>query len=239
MDSSYFFPYMLPLTDYYSLVSYNQSTSITCTADLVDELAEVLIHARATYQSVTLFAHSFGSALLMQAFGEIDGLFDRLILCSWIYDGNCFNYLRENTHDPDVLRSCERDVKKIASGLSADDYYREVCLCWTPLYFTPSSQMSGRAVLGKIQYSAAVQSIVWKDFLTDFDGLSLFESIKAPILSLRGQNDGVVLQGYIERAILAHPNAFHHVEITNAGHFPFVEQPLLLYEAIRRFIDHT
>ena len=247
----YLLPQMLELARDYELVFYDQRggglsktddrtpiTWRTHVADLDRVIEELRIHP------LSLVGYSWGGLLALlyaieAAAGRVAGHLERLVLIDPAPVNREFRRAFEGEF---TARQNSAAVAQLRSELAASglrerdpDAYRQRSFELSVAgYFadaTIAHDLTPFRVTGRVQQS------VWES-LGDFDLLApgLADSIDAPTLVVHGRQDPIPLAS--SEALTRVMNATL-VIIDRSGHVPYVEQPALLFSAIRTFLQRT
>lgn len=81
---------------------------------------------------------------------------------------------------------------------------------------------------------AALARYIWKPFLHSRELSRWVESIVTPTLIIAGSHDKMLHEGHSRALADRMPNA-HYVEIPDAGHYPYLEQPEAFEDAVLEF----
>jgi proline iminopeptidase len=237
MDYSCFLPYLYPLSKEAELIFYTQGNSSAPSIEgLVDELATVVNFFRGS--EIFLLGHSFGGALALEythrvGLSRIAGL----VLVSWVYDDKWFarssfkhSDLRHSLLAAQAHRESNRTIQ-----LSQTEKYKETMLDFAPLYFTPANLALGRRVLENTHFNGELFFSIMDGYLQKFDLRQELNTVSIPTLSILGTEDGVVDAEYIRAGLADNPRIEQH-EISNASHFPFVEDPSQFNSIVKEFL---
>lgn len=248
MEQSYLLPGLEPLARDHRLVFYDQrgsgrsaapldSASITLDnflADL-DALREALGHGR-----IALLGHSWGGLLAILYASSRPERVRSMVLMSTIEPGGRFqaetSERQRARQTPEDSAAIARLVRSVAfrnrepgavsrlyrltfrSSFSDPDRAREL-----PVDFT---ERTGRA--------AGTLPALLLGPVSPYDYWDRLEKITAPTLVVHGEDDPI--PPAMARELAATIPDARLVVLENAGHFPFVEAPDPLYEAVREFL---
>ena len=253
----YLLPQMLALADPYALVFYDQrGGGRSRTTDRqpitwrthVDDLAAVT--RELALAPLTVVGYSWGGLLALLyaaavAHGEValpDGSAApaprRLVLIdpapvTGPDRARLEAELARRQASPEIVHERERLA---ASGLrerDPDAYRRRAFELSVAGYFARPERASGLTpfrVIGRVQQS------VWES-LRHHDLLPGLAEVRAPTLIVHGRQDPIPLAAS-EAVARSLPDA-KLVVLDDCGHVPYVEAPVRLFEAIRRFLDDT
>jgi pimeloyl-ACP methyl ester carboxylesterase len=126
----------------------------------------------------------------------------------------------------------ERDIADIYA-LSEEELRRRT-------FFDPAAVMPDYAQLPDEEVAAVVRDrwatalYAWRPYMHDPALLQWLHRVRVPSLVLWGDSDGIVTPEYGRKLAAALPAA-SFVLIANAGHYPQIERPAAVAEAITRF----
>ena len=126
----------------------------------------------------------------------------------------------------------ERDIADI-HALPEDERHRRT-------FFDPERVLPDYAALGDDELTAIVRDrqatalYGWRPYMHDPGLRQWLHRVRAPALVLWGDGDGIVTPDYGEKLCAALPNAKFE-RIARAGHYPQIEQPDMVADAIERF----
>lgn len=225
MDDTYFFPFLKELESDFDIISYRHGQLGSNPDDLSREFAEVLKKIDTEQSHIIPFCHSFGARIFLEYLSlNKKAAFPAYIFCSWAYN----NYWQESYY--------RRYPQELKSGdhVSNSQDYLVMMLHHIDKYFTEASHKTGKEVFEKINYNADLFSHVADSRMYKFDGKNTLINIKVPVLSIAGRVDRITDLNYIklgENLI----NRVQSVIVDDASHFPFVEKPDVVINAIRSF----
>lgn len=225
MDDSYFSPYLDPLRGISELTSYRQRRKAS-----LDELCVELADKSASLtEPAILLGHSLGSILILEtlrryALSKVRGII--LVSCGIDTSMNEAFVANMQNWKP-------RPLNRIA--VSPDDAMKISCLESVEMFFSSDAIDRGISVLDAISYCAESVRRFYLEYLADFDLKPILRELKIPVLNLYGQLDYRIPATHSEKAAALNP-LIHNVEVPQAGHFPFVDQPQVCCEAIERFL---
>ncbi len=217
LDSGYFFPYLNPLLDYFSIAHFQQGNENSKNIeDVVLEVKKVVDEVSQN-SNVYLLGHSWGGALALEYVRRYPYEISGLILVSWVYDTEWHLYRDKLT--------VRRDTPDFASLESANERFSNLTRAVAELYFNNEVLDVGKKILDKINYNGDF----WERFGSSYLYNELFSSdvvasLKIPTISITGANDLCVPVEYVRKGASMNPSILS-VEIPGADHFPFVQFP--------------
>lgn len=234
MDYSYFIPYLSILEKEFEIFYYTQGHSGHYSIEgLVHELRDIIEASSAQDHKIFLLAHSFGASLVLESLRSQATYYEEkiqgIIFSNWIYDYDWVQYLDWKT----INNQCA----SIDKALSEDEVYREEMLRLGELYFTPKYLKQGDEVLKKVKFNASLKNIINEQFLSTFNAKDTLLKLSLPILSLIGDKDRIVHAQYFQRELVTLLGSIQHEVISNAGHFPFIENESLFCNRVISFIN--
>jgi proline iminopeptidase len=237
MSSDYFVPALPSITKRLSVASYDQGQIGDHSINgLMKELHWVVDDLIQQSKNVTIFGHSFGAALALEFYKNFPSKVRKLILCSWICDNSFTDFRNRHFRQKDLLDSVIQKTKQISSDVEPNEYYRDLCLAWLPLYFPEQSLERGKRALSEIRYNAILRDSIWSEFVSSLNLKPVVEGIIIPTLSIVGSDDGITLPEYVKQAALLNPKFITHTEIPNSGHFPFIDKSDMFAELVSNFV---
>jgi pimeloyl-ACP methyl ester carboxylesterase len=126
----------------------------------------------------------------------------------------------------------DRDIADIYA-LPEDERHRRT-------FFDPQRALPDYAALDDDELTAiardrsATALYGWRPYMHDPGLRQWLHRVRAPTLVLWGDNDGIVTPGYGDKLARSLPNAKFE-RIAQAGHYPQIERPDMVAEAIERF----
>lgn len=126
----------------------------------------------------------------------------------------------------------ERDIADVYA-LPEDERHRRT-------FFNPAGALPDYAALGDDELTAiardrsATALYGWRPYMHDPGLRQWLHRVRVPALVLWGDSDGIVAPDYGEKLCRALPNA-RFEQIARAGHYPQIEQPGAVADAIERF----
>lgn len=188
--------------------SYTLGESLQENQYNIENLSIELLRNLERFESsrLILLGHSFGAALIIKAYSEIQKRFsniESLIFSNWICDNNWLKYFFEN--EPEY------------SSLKLKGSLKDRMLQTYDYYF---SSKGFESVFQKIKYNDALLLKI----TTEFKNMNLnkhLSNISTPIYSISGSQDRIVCNNYTDSLCVLHdiPNYC----ILNVGHYPFIE----------------
>ena len=208
-DDSYFYPYFNDLSSYFDIKSHTLGSQVfkdkITIEDLVRELTDNL--NKVPNEHIILLGHSFGAALIIELLNSQNHLIKRtqcIIFSNWIVNNKWIEQFFQNY--PETAK------------LEKKTCLREMTLGYLDYYFNDS--IEGKNVLDKIQYNSKLY-FSFSNYLTSLDLESKLSKISIPIVSISSENDAITPKSYI--TYNASRFKIQNHDISNAGHFPFVE----------------
>lgn len=231
LDRSYFRSSLSYLEPDVEAVVYDQGSFVTNPKyeidELVSELALIYESLSNRTKRVGLLAHSFGGLLALK-FLSRHKLEIPSILVSWIYDGKWISLFNKR-HDPTKLIEFP-----ISDHSSSREKMENRMLTYIKFYFSEDFQKQGEEILRSIHYFPEWTDKIDDSFVQTADFNGFLDEFKSPILSIVGQNDGVVYPDYYER-FKSHKNINHFV-INGTKHFPFIEKQEIFRDLVFKYI---
>jgi pimeloyl-ACP methyl ester carboxylesterase len=126
----------------------------------------------------------------------------------------------------------ERDIADIYA-LSEEELRRRTF--FDPGAVVPDYSQLGDDVLAAVVHDRWATALYgWRPYMHDPGLLQWLHRVRAPSLVLWGDGDGIVTPEYGRKLAAALPDARFEV-IARAGHYPQIEQPYAVADAINRF----
>lgn len=228
MDSSYFFPYLEPLTKIFQchlidLRGCGRAPRLDRSEYTVEKMLQDIEAYRKQCGSkkIVLLGHSFGAVLAMEYALAFPQNVQALILVATAARSD---FLRDTTRNskqfPDVMQA----QRSYALSARKDADFAALVFGSIPLYFAPGFEASAEIMLKKIHYGADCYAAVSQNILNNYSLLSQLHEIKASTLVLGAGADLVTPPEYNREIAERLPHAVYH-EVAGAGHFPFFEAP--------------
>lgn len=235
MDPSYFQKIAEPLSKHASVVSYTQGyTGATDIDGLIEEF-ERTISPLAKGRKIVLLGHSWGAALALEIFKRkgrdaIEGI----ILVSPVYDSKWAPEIDEREKEAIERAVTIAKQKLVEMGKKSDsnEFYRQLTLALTPLYFTEEFEREGREILSGINYNMPLFEKLDEDYLRNCNHMGLIQANSDKCLVLSGAQDRVTTQEYVKRL----GDDVEIVIFDGIGHFPFIESPDSFEEEVKDFV---
>jgi len=228
MDSSYFLPYLKPLSQWYGLAFYTQGSKGHQPEDLLTELDQVYQELETAGQPIVIFAHSFGSQLCLKYLSnKIPDSLTNLILCGWVYDSTWITEYYKRF--PEELKNEEK--------METSQDFKTIMIRQLDKYFTKDFLHEGKKIIDRIQYNPSLFETIMSSSLVQFDSKPTLTSLNIPIISIAGECDQIISLNYIQTGERLNAN-IHPVIIKQASHFPFVENQNQVIKEIRTFIEN-
>ncbi|WP_205873182.1 alpha/beta fold hydrolase [Mycobacterium camsae] len=199
------------------------------TADPYRRWPQVLIEAAQAVEHPVYVGHSTGGQYLL-ATPALAGLLAGMVLISTAPDASWISVYEEMTAN-DPLPGLDLAAARYEAD-ATDEHLRDVALRSAPWNFTADSLDAGTELLGRMPFN--VDAVRWSADHFDRDYRLAWWPTTLPTLILSGSADRIVTQS------LWQPERFHHNNvlwrvISEAGHFPWIEQPAAVRDAFTEF----
>ncbi len=190
---------------------------------------QVLIEAARAVPDAVFVGHSTGGMYLLStpALGEVVRglvLLDTAPDSAWHAE-----YLAMTLRDP--MPAFERAAQEYASNKSRENL-ATLAVSSAEWNFTPVALASGRALLARMPYNVAAAE--WSDANFDRTFKASWWPTRLPVLRLWGDDDRIVSQRGWAASAYQTPNVSARA-IPNAGHFPWIDNPIAVTLAFQEF----
>lgn len=188
-----------------------------------------LAEAAAMMAPCVFLGHSMGGMYLLSV-PEVEPHLDGLVLLSTSPDSSwrpAFDAMCRDNPIPAVARAAAA-----YEAHPSDERLRDICVASAPWNFEPRSLAAGQALLQRLPINGAATA--WS--AAHFDDIYEAKWFPAalPTLILAGRNDRIVSQAAWDAGRFRRDNVLRET-IEAAGHFPWIDDPEAVTEALRRF----
>jgi proline iminopeptidase len=247
----YFLPYMEALSDQYQLIFYDQrgtglsDGSLDPAAISIDQFIEDLEALRVAFglEKIALMGHSWGAIIALAYAVKYQTHLDHLILVDSIPVNNKFAIEFSETYQErfqqlsaddqqELMTTCNHPAAELSPKVLAECNQLDAQLRFydpakAPVDWAMDENTLKNAVTVGYQMRISF-NIMQHDIETQLP------TIHVPTLIIHGDFDPIPLKSseYLHEQI---PES-QIVVVTNAGHFPFIEQPERFVEALRTFL---
>lgn len=252
LDQGYLLPQMAELAENHEVIFYDQRASGRSTGDItedsmqLDTFVEDLDAVRRAFglKKVTLLGHSWGGFLAMEYACDHPEAVEKLILMSSMAPSSdelsqfITNWLK-------IMAPIQEELKHIRGSpefLSGDpetveNYYRLIDrrYCYNPEKANELSlRMSWKAGINSFMINDMVRETV---FLKPFDLHDELKELHIPVLIIHGDADPIPFSTAEKTHKTIQGSKF--VLLKECGHYPYVEQPKLLFKTLNEFLGST
>lgn len=222
LDDSYFYPYFNNLKDLFEIESHTIGNTITDENVKIEHLVLELVENinRIDCENIILFGHSFGAALIIELLSSKKILCKKpkqIIFSNWIVDNKWINLFYDKNPE--------------ASEINYSQDFKNYSLKYLQYYFEDTK--IGEKVLKNINYNSSLY-FSFIHYLLNLDLHEKLQSIDIPISSISSGKDRITPNSYITYNVTRH-NITNYC-ISNAGHFPFIEETILFKEVIKNIV---
>jgi len=231
--------------------------------DMVEDLASLVLSQRLGVEQgfIFLLGHSFGGSVVLElmsvaraatnskvaaARSRISGL----VLVAWTYDCDFTSFVHSSLQGLQVKDSqgmvptFKQIVMRLALLVQSTccckrGGTREAIVAEASALFPPHSLELGRQTLAAITYNETTRCCI-HPYLMSHCLHSTLAGLQCPVLSVAGSLDRRLPLAYIERGVsMLPPQYARHVVIPDAGHFPFVEDPVKFNDLLFAFVQQA
>lgn len=235
LGCQYFMPLFYELSKSVSIFSYDQGTQgdkdIEHFNDLIQELQTII--DRLNGRKLALLGHSFGSIIALAHASKSRNSKLPLVLMSWIFDSNWIKTFESRTTN---YQDIEERIRS-QQFESLEESFKQNMIAYADYYFAnPETRKSGIGLFQNMNYYPKIAEKVGSTWEEEVNGPQILRSIKNPILSICGSKDRVVYPDYT-RSAESYAKHCKFIELSSAGHFPFVEEPRVVSQSIVSFLE--
>ena len=249
LGQGYLLPQMAKLAEKHEVIFYDQRASGKSTGEInedtmrLDTFVEDLDAVRQAFglKKVTLLGHSWGGFLAMEYACDHPEAVDKLILMSSMAPSSeelsffLANWLQIMAPIQDELKQIRQSQQFIAGDPeTVEKYYRLIDrkYCYNPEKANELSlRMSRKEGLNSFLINDMVRETV---FSNAFDLHDELKDLEIPTLIIHGDTDPIPFIT-AERTHKTIPGS-KFVLLKECGHYPYVEQPELLFKSINEFL---
>jgi pimeloyl-ACP methyl ester carboxylesterase len=189
----------------------------------------VLLEATQALPDTVFVGHSTGAMYLLSV-PELEHHVRGLVLVSSAPDARWYShYLRMTSENP--LPSMHKANEAFIANRS-DETLRDLAMASAPWNFSADALHLGEALLARMPYNLA--AVEWSDRHFDHTYELKWWPQDLPTLILSGSHDRIVEQSFWDGPRFAGENVMR-LTIENAGHFPWIEQPIAVRRAFAAF----
>ena len=191
---------------------------------------EVLLEAPRALPGAVFVGHSTGAMYLLSV-PDLRHHLSGLVLISTAPDARWYShYLRMTVENP--LPAMQIATQAFYAHKS-NETLRDLAVASAPWNFTAKALPLGEALLARMPYNLA--AVEWSDQHFDHTYELKWWPKALPTLILSGSHDRIVNQSFWDDRRFAGGNVMR-LTIEDAGHFPWIEQPMAVRAAFARFI---
>lgn len=215
-DDSYFYPYLLNLKEVYQeIYSYKLGSRVSNYS--IDSLVQELHDYTSSLEGeITYLGHSFGAALLIEAFSGLPCAKNiKLIFSNWISDNKWIDEFFKN----------HPEAKVIGAGL---DLKRRT---WKYIQYYFIDLAEGEKVLKRIGYNDEIFE-AFSEYLANLNLDQKIQALQSKTYSIHSTEDRITTKTYINK--IEKKRGIESYTVKNAGHFPFIDNPQEFLQVIRK-----
>lgn len=240
MDSSYFRPFLDPLSERLSLVFIDargcgRSERLDPSQYTMDGMIEDIERLRRDegQEKIFLFGHSFGGFVALHYSLRFADRVRGLILVSTAADTSFSAELQKSIErSPDVVKAQQRYLR----SQRADDDFKRFLLGNIPVNFVDPERCRAHDVIARIRPSAACFEQMKLTDLKRYSVVHRLQDIHVPALVIAGEGDLVVPPAYTKKLADGIAGSTF-ATIPRAGHFPFIENQQEFVRAVEEWLN--
>ncbi len=197
-------------------------SSLPSWLDSIDDIAHIYLELldRLELAQADVVASSVGGWIAAEMASKAPERFRRLVLIAPV---GVKTGPAEKLDIPDLFAMPQSDIDKLV--------YRDPGRMTADL-----SKLPDEALATVFRNRESLALLVWEPWMHNPKLKHRLHRVQAPTLFVRGDNDGVVSDAYLQAYARLLPNA-RTVTIADAGHLPHLEQPEKLKAAISKFLE--
>lgn len=247
LGCNYLLPQMSELGKFSFAIFYDQrgTGQSTSTADWQSNPFEVYcedidnLRKALGFEKISLLGHSYGGIFASMYALKFPQHVDKIIYVNSVPLSSA-DYLEFTNHRNQVIDKSKLDVIRQTSGFIQGDpetiekYYRlyfKTYFAHPELENNLSLTMTPQAAINNFKIYQ-----IFYDYLTQHP-FDCYQALNMPALIIAGDKDIIPLH-YSERIHQAIPQSVYKV-IKNCGHFPYIDEPKILFDCIKSFIDFS
>jgi pimeloyl-ACP methyl ester carboxylesterase len=189
----------------------------------------VLLEAAQALPDTVFVGHSTGAMYLLSV-PELEHHIRGLVLVSSAPDARWYShYLRMTSENP--LPAMQKANEAFNANRS-DETLRDLAVASAPWNFSTDALHLGEGLLARMPYN--LTAVEWSDRHFDHTYKLKWWPQDLPTLILSGSHDRIVEQSFWDNTLFAGENVIRRT-IENAGHFPWIEQPIAVRRAFATF----
>lgn len=247
-DHSYFLPSMDVLAANHLVVYYDQrgtgrsSCEINCESINMDKFVQDLedLRKHLKLDKITLVGHSWGALLSLEYALQFPEHVKSLVLMNAM-PASSYGLERYYENLGERLRPISDQLVQIELSDNFKNRSPEAITKYFQLIFPKYFYDQHKMLLLNTNLCNAtatnffrIGELIDNDYLCEYDLLERLKTLKIPALVVHGDYDPVPKK-YAEQ-LHNHIKNSEYLLIGSSGHFPFIEQPLLLFKAIKEFL---
>ena len=208
-------PFRDHLNECFEIIPFDYHLLHPTSFDLVTSRFDQFL-SKFNHEQINIFAHSFGSMIVLAHFRKTQKTFARYIFSNWIYD-----YAWTESF-------LELNKQYLDQNYKESNSLKERMLSLVDLYFDDTA--TGYSVLNRQTYNDKCFDIL------NSEGKKLsFENevmhLSSKILSIASLNDKIIYPFYIAEIVRKHN--LNSMFLSSGAHFPFVSSQSMFYEKLK------